>query len=134
MEKSTQIKAQLIGQPAAVIVLALLISHYAKRYNIEISSDAILVVAGGLFAWWTNRHVNKTSIKLDTRNALIKFLSGMDDDQIKELTKATAEAQKEGLAGPMTGQTVALAQDVVAARMMNPSATVQDVLERSQIR
>lgn len=130
MEKKNQIKAQPVGPNALVVILALPGMHFARKYQVEISTDTIMLGAAAIVAWWTSRHVNKTA-------ALIDVLANSGPMTVKEgraLATVATEVQAKGLAGPITDQTVALAKEVAAVRELVPQATVQDVLERTQNR
>lgn len=130
METPSKIKAKLVGPNALVVVLALLGMHFAKKYQIEIGTDTIMLLAGAAVTAWTSSHVNKTA-------ALIDVLANSGPMTVKEgkaLTAIATEVQSTAFPGKIDEQTVALAKDVAAAREFSPQVTVQEVLERTQNR
>lgn len=131
MERTSQIKAQLVGPNALVVILALLGNHYAKKYQVEISTDTIMLAAAAIVAWWTTRHVNKTAALIDT---LANTPGVVSVKEGKALASIALEAQSKGFADKIDQQTVALAKEVAAVREFDPEATVQEVVERTQNR
>ena len=130
MDKPTQIKAQLVGQNALIVLIALVATHFARKYEIEVSTDTIMLAAAAVGAWWTNRHVNKTSARLDVGTVL----SGLTFPEVKAIADRAEviKADPNNPANTTKDAIIATMQQVAAVQQRIPDASIVEALNATK--